>query len=337
MNRRSFIAGTSGLLATTALLPAAHAQSLTKIRIVQSTYGFLYMPAMVAQEAGLFAKHGLDAEFVVNLGGTEALAAALSGDADIVTEASSSAMRSRERGTEALIFGCSCTRYASNVVISNKLAAAKNITADSTIEEKIEALRGSRMAVIGLGSGTHQLLLYLLNRGGLKPDTDLEIMGIQQVSGVLASFQQGRIDGFVASSPNSDLAVQDYDGMMLFNMGNGAIPELDDYPYISFIARESWLDKNPETVAKFTAAINASLAALHDPAQADGLRDAIHAKYHEKMAKPLFDQVWTSMTGAWPDTMAVTPEMGQKALDFLNLVSAEPYPEALLNTAYRYE
>lgn len=336
MKRRTFLAGTTGLLAATALPLPSFAQSLTKVKIVQSTYGFLFVPAMVAQEMGIFAANGLEAEFTVNLGGTEALAAALSGNVDIAVEASSSAMRSRERGTNAKIFGCSCTRYASNVVLSKALAEKKGITEASTVEQKIEALRGARIAVIGLGSGTHQLLLFLLERGGLKPDQDLEILGIQQISGVLASFQQGRIDGFVASSPNSDIAVKDYKGMMLFNMSEGAIPELNDYPYISYITRDTWLKNNPETAAKFTKSIDEALVAIHDPQQADKIRDAIHAKYHDKTDKALFDGVWSSMSQAWPQNSKVTREMGQKALGFLNKVSTEPYPESLLDTAFQY-
>ncbi|SFU11581.1 ABC transporter substrate-binding protein [Mesorhizobium sp. YR577] len=336
MNRRKFLVGTSGLLATTVLPLPSFAQAATKIKIVQSTYGFLFVPAMVAQEMSFFAQNGLDAEFTVNLGGTEALAAALSGDVDIAVEASSSAMRSRERGTEAKIFGCSCTRYASNVVISKALAEKKGIDEKSSVEHKIEALRGARIAVIGLGSGTHQLLLYLLGRGGLNPDRDLEILGIGQVSGVLASFEQGRIDGFVASSPNSDLAVLNYNGMMLFNMSEGSIPELNDYPYISYITRESWLKENPETAAKFRKAIDASLVAIHDPQQADKIRDVIHAKYHEKTDKALFDTVWSAMSQAWPQDSRITREMGEKALGFLNKVSPEPFPTTLLDSAFHY-
>lgn len=43
---------------------------------------------------------------------------------------------------------------------------------------------------------------------------------------ILAAFSQGRIDGFVLSSPTSDMALLKYNGVLLIDMSRGEFEEL---------------------------------------------------------------------------------------------------------------
>lgn len=337
MRRRTFLTTSTGfVIATTLSAPRLARAKTDSIRLVQSNYGFLFVPAMAAAEMGHFKKNGLEAEFIVNLGGSEALAATLSGDADINVGAANSALRSRQRGTDAKIFGTSAARYASNLVISTDMARKKGVDRSSPLDARIEALRGSRIAVIGLGSGTHQLMLYLAKRGKLNPDSDLEIMGIGQTSAVLTAFQQGRIDGFIASSPSGEQAVANYEGTMLINTAGGDIPELNDYPYVTYISTDSWLEKNRDVVTRFQSSIDAALLELHDPATSNKVRDLLYNRYHDKTERGIFDSAWATTLAAWPKTSGVTRPMAQRALDFLNQFSDQPYPADLLDTGFVY-
>lgn len=336
MRRRSFLIGTGGLVATSALPIPALGQSADRIRLVQSNYGFNFVPVMTALERGHFAANGIEAEFIVNLGGAEALAATLSGDAEINVGATSSALRARAQGTDAKIFGTSMGSYSGNLTVTAAFAESRGVTAQSTMEEKLEALRGSTIAVIGLGSGTHQLMLYLAQEAGLNPDTDLQIMGIGQTSAVITAFEQGRIDGFIASSPSGETAIANNGGEILINTSAGDIPELTNFAYVTYIAKEEWLNANPDLVGRFTTAVDAALAELHAPETADEVRDLIYERYHDQTDRALFDGAWETTKPAWPGQSAVSRQSAENAMAFLNRFSADPYPEELLDTAFVY-
>src|SRR5687768_5164724 len=110
------------LTALLAAFVASPALAKDRIRFVQSSWGLLFVPAMVADALGFFEQENVQAEFVTNLGGAEALAAVVGGNAEVYVGAPSTAMRSREKGTDVVVYAPSMTQYASNVVISKKWA-----------------------------------------------------------------------------------------------------------------------------------------------------------------------------------------------------------------------
>ncbi len=335
MNRRHILAAA----AAAAVLPGPGLQAApadSPVRFVQSDWGFLFVPAGAAHELGYFRDEGIASEFIVNLGGAEALAAVLGGNAEVNVGAASTALRARQRGTDATVFGASIMRYASNIVVSGEWAKKAGVTADSPEAAKLAALKGARFAVIGLGSGTHQLTLYLAKRAGLDPARDMTIVSIPNASALLAALQQGRIDGFAASSPLSDQAVHEQGASMLFRMTTGAIPELDDFLFVGLIARESWLAANPQTASKVVRAIDRALAAIHDPVTADTVRDSFHAAHHAKFDKALFDEIWAATLQAWPKTVAVTPANARKVIAFLNEFGGTDFSQDLVQTGFDY-
>jgi NitT/TauT family transport system substrate-binding protein len=333
MKRRTMMAAS---LATAFAPHIVRAQAPTRVRFVQSDWGLIFAPAVAALELGYFKDAGIAAEFTVGLGGAEALAAVIGGNAEVNAGAASSALRARQQGTDATVFGASTTRYASNVVISADWAKKMGVTEGSPSPAKLAALKGIRIAVIGLGSGTHQLALYLAKRAGLDPARDMTIVSITNYSALMAALQQGRIDAFVSSSPTSDQAKQELGATLLFQMTLGPIPELDHFLFVSFIARESWLKQNHDTVTKVTKAIDRALVTLHDPKATLTLRDAYHTKYFPKLDKPMFDTVWETMRPAWPTTVTITQDDARKVVTFLNEFGGTNFSDTLVTDGFDY-
>ena len=324
-------------VAAAALAPAPRAAAADKVRFVQSSWGFLFVPAMVAKELGHFGEQGVEAEFTIGLGGAEALAAAVAGNAEIYVGAPSSALRSREKGTDAIVFGASITQYASNVVVSKERAAQFGVTEASPFEDKLKVLKGGNFGVVGFGSGTHQLLLFLARKAGLDAARDMTFVNVTTGEAALAAFGRRRIDGFSFSSPTSDIAVRDHDGIMLFHTTKGEVKDLDGFLYIGLIAREAWLKEKPDLARRVLKGVQAALDDLNDPQRTQTARDAIHAKYHPKVEKAFFDQLWADTIPAWPRTVAVTPEMATRVVDFLNQFSTTPYDTKLARTGFDFE
>lgn len=337
MQRRTLLGITAGVAAAAATgMKARPALAADRVRITQSSWGFLFVPGMVAHELGHFAANNIAAEFTANLGGAEALAAVVAGNAEVYLGALSSSLRARERGTDATIFGASITQYASNVVVTKEWAERHRITASSTFEQKVAALRGARMAVLGIGSGTHQLTQFLAKKGGFDAARDMTIVNIPSASAMLAAFSQRRIDGFSVSSPTSDQGVREHNGVMLFHTTKGEIRELDGFLYVGFIGREAWIKQNPDLARRFLRAIQAALTDLNDPQRTLRARDVIHAKYHSRVDKAFFDQLWADAIPSWPRSVAVTRGMAEKVLAFLNEFSTQPYDASLIDRGFDF-
>ncbi len=316
------------LLAALALVAAStgSAAAADKVRFVQSSWGFLFVPAMVADALGIFEQEGVQAEFTTNLGGAEALAAVIGGNADIYIGAPSTAMRSREKGTDVVVFAPSMTQYASNVVVSKNWAEQKGLTPASTYEQRLQALRGATIGVVGIGSGTHQLVMFLAKQAGLNHERDLTVNNLVNAQTQLAALQQGRSDGFVFSSPTSDLAVKQQGAFMLFYTTGGEVKPLDGFLYIGFIARQPWLEKNPDLAVRILRGVQKSLDVLHDPEATKKARDVIHAKYHPNVDKALWDEVWANTLPAFPKTVMVDETMMKRVQAFVNEFEKKPLP-----------
>lgn len=309
----------------------AEAQNRT-VRIAPSTTGMLYVPLYVADVMGYFEEENLDIE-IQTMKSSAIMAAVIGGDMDIYPGTPAAALRAVSAGTDIRVFSAIVTQYASNVVLSGAKARELGIDENSTVEERVAALKGLTIGVTGAGSGTHQLALYLLQQGGMNPDSDATIVFVGGSREVLAAFQRDRIDAFILSNPTSDTAVRDHDGFLLFNMASGQVEELQGYPYITLIARGEWLAEDPDRSVSFLRALGKALAAIKDPSMADDVRNKVYEAYLDRFDRELFDTAWANMEPAYPETPELTREMLLKAINYLNAFSDQKYDPDLADKA----
>ncbi len=290
------------VLAITALqAPVTHAA--TKLVIAQSSEGFLYAPVYVARAKGFFAEEGIEPEIIVLKGGGSAvITAVISGDVQIAVGQPANVIKAREKGAPLKAFASLIRQFASNVVIKEEIAKKAGLTEKSTIVERGRALKGLRMGITSAGSGSDMIVRALAKDAGLDPDRDLTITPIGQ-SGMLPAFRAGRIDGLCLSSPTSDIAVLRYGGYMLVNLSSGEYPPLEGYSYMSLIAREDWLEKNPQLAIGVTRAIARAekLIAEHPDEAKEALRS-----FFGKNDPDVFEAAFANNILAYPATPRIT-------------------------------
>lgn len=237
----------------------------------------LYAPVYVADTMGFFKQQGLESEIVhFKAGGSAALAAVLGGNVDIYVGAASSALRAVDKGTDAVVIASLMTQFSINAVIRGDIAKERGLTPASTEAERLKALKGLRIGVSGAGSGTHQIMQYMLARAGLNPERDATIAFLGGGSDVLAAFLAKRIDAAAFSNPASDLAVQKHGGFLLIDGAAGQLEELNGFLYVTLITSRRWLAKNPEKAVRTVRAFQQALDTMHDPVEGPKARDAIH-------------------------------------------------------------
>lgn len=218
---------------------------------------------LVDDEKGFFKAKGLELRYVPGAGGGDALRNLLTGQADIAFTDPGSFFSALEKGEKLrAIYDI----YPQNVfnVVSLK---SSNIS-------KPADLKGKKIGVYSLSSGTRQNLLVLLHQAGLR-ESDVTIV----VTGLLnfAPLMQGQVDATAAT--DTGLLVGRQKGLADVN-----VMEVKDYLNVSsdmFVVREETYQQKKPLLRKFLAAYRDSAAWMirqPDEAAALAVKYAIDGK-----------------------------------------------------------
>lgn len=155
------------------------AQEFKKIKIGYPAIAYNQIHIWVAKDAGLFKKHGLDAEIVFFRGGQMATQALVAGDPPIVNIGT--VVQAGLQGHDVVLIASSENAYNYSIV------ARPGIT-------KIEQLKGKRLGVSGFGSASHNASLILFKKFNLEPNKDVALTVAGPTSDRLSAVEGGRID-----------------------------------------------------------------------------------------------------------------------------------------------
>ncbi|MGZ8522597.1 MAG: ABC transporter substrate-binding protein, partial [Candidatus Binatia bacterium] len=150
-----------------------------KLRIsysaVNATQAFLW----VAQDRGIFAKHGLEGELLYINSGTMNIAALLGGSVQIAGGGPVS-IEARLRGIKLTILGNPLPWLASNLVVHPDI-------------KSIPDMAGKLAGISRFGSSTDQGFRYLFRKNGLNVDRDLKMLQMGGDASRVAALKSGTI------------------------------------------------------------------------------------------------------------------------------------------------
>ncbi|RDJ20633.1 ABC transporter substrate-binding protein [Bosea caraganae] len=263
-----------------ALLFGLPAQAQQKVVFAFGSDGFLFLPYYVAVGAGYFEREGIKPELVVLNGGPLAMAAILSGDADVMGSGIHLNIEAQMRKQDVKAFAALVTHVPSQLIIQGDIAKKAGITEQTPIAERLKLLKGLRIGITGVGSSTDKFLRSMLNFVKIDPERDVTIVPMGTAAPLLAAFSQKRIDAYVFSSPTAETGRLKFGGATLVNLGSGEFEPLKDFLYNCLTARADWLKKNAETTRKIVRATTSALELIQkDPEAA------------QKAALPFFDKL----------------------------------------------
>ena len=273
-----------------------------KLRIsysaVNATQAFLW----VAQERGIFAKHGLEGELLYINSGTMNIAALLGGSVQIAGGGPVS-IEARLRGIKLTILGNPLPWLASNLVVHPDIKG-------------IPDLPGKLAGISRFGSSTDQGFRYLFRKNGLNVDRDLKMLQMGGDSSRVAALKTGTIQyTFLGAAATDNARALGF--RVLATAQQMAIP----FPWTSVVVEETWLNKNRELAYRYMKCSTEAIVALKRN-RADSER--IISKYMKindpKLAATEFDFVASLM----PDY--ITPTLEGTKLILENF--GKEYPDA---------
>lgn len=246
--RRACLAAGLGLLGSTltawpgAAALASDAPPLGKLRLAGWSKPITEITNLLAEpKKGFFQAEGLALHYLPGAGGGDAIRNLLSGQADVAFTDPGSFFMALDKGEDLIAI---YDIYPQNVfnVVALKSAGIRG-PAD---------LKGKKIGVYSLASGTRQNLLVMLHQVGLK-ESDVQIV----VTGLLnfAPLMQGQVDATAAT--DTGLAVGQRKGL-----GEVDVLPVSDYLNMSsdlFVVRRSLLQEQPALLQAFVRAYRASM------------------------------------------------------------------------------
>lgn len=236
MNRRRFL-GTAVALVATATGWVRRGAAANKVRMACWSQPISEQANIfAAQEFGWFKEAGVDFEFVSGAGGGEALKHVLAGNADFAFTNVEPVLFGVEQGAQVRgVYNI----YPKNVfnVVSLK---SKNIT-------RPQDLKGKRIGVYSMASGTRHNLLVILHSMGLR-ESDVEVVA----TGVLnfGPLMEGQVDATAATDTGLWAAQQK-------GLGEVNVIWAKDYldtPTDVFVVRTETAQRQPDFVKRFLLA-----------------------------------------------------------------------------------
>ncbi len=277
-----------------------------KIRLCEVTHSIFYAPQYVALALGFFEEEGLAVELSNGQGADAVMAAVLSGNIDIGFAGPEASIYVYNEGKED---------YTQVFAQVTQRDGAFLLARQPDEAFSWEKLRGKTLLPGRKGGVPYMALEYVLRKNGIDPAKDTLLDHSVQYSMMTAAFTGGTGDYVTAFEPTASMLEQEGKGYIVASVGAAA----GEIPYTAYFAKKSYLEKNRETVQKFTNALyrGQRWVATHTAAEiAATVQDSF-----PDTAPALLEKAIESYRAI--DAWCATPEMSAESFDRLQQVMTE--------------
>ncbi len=291
------------------------ASAPTEIRVVYSSFSGSSVPVWIAQERGLFTRHGLKANVIFATGRrpTQALVA---GEVQFISTAASASIPAAVAGADVVI-----------------LAGASNVSPLEIFSKpdikRPEQLRGKRLGITTFGSSTDTAARFALPKWGLRSGTDVVLLQLGGVPEVLAALGSGAIDAGILSDPTT-IAARKAGFHRLASLRELGL----NVQHAAIVARRSYIRANPDVTERFLRAYSEAILYFH--AHREGTLEVM-GKYLRRMDRE-------SIAESYDNHLTIIPKQPYPTLEGIQFIldefakedprAKQVKPEALIEKSF---
>jgi NitT/TauT family transport system substrate-binding protein len=174
-------------------LIAAPARAQDKVRIGLSSVSATSGSIWVAEERGLFKKHGIDAEVIIIGGGAARVVSSLiSGEIQFSVGGGDAVIRADLRGADGVLVASPMKTGLQRLMVRPDIRSLAD-------------LKGKTIAVTRFGSASHWVLQLFLRKWGMRVD-EIKMLQLGSSPAMFASLENNVVDGAVFTIPTFFLA-----------------------------------------------------------------------------------------------------------------------------------
>ncbi|WP_330375402.1 ABC transporter substrate-binding protein [Inediibacterium massiliense] len=299
-------------------------KALTKVRVAEVTHSVFYAPQYVAITEGFFKEEGLDIELINGQGADKTMTALLSDQVDIGFMGPEASVYVYNQGKED---------YAVNFAQLTQRDGSFLVAREPMPNFKFEDVEG-RTIIGGRKGGMPEMTLeYVLKKNNVYPQENVNVRTDIQFAVMAGAFTGGEGDFVTLFEPVASSLEKEKAGYIVASIGEAA----GYLPYTCYSAKKSFIEKNPETIQKFTNAIYKGMKWVesHSPEE---IAKSVASQFPDadleiltKVAKRYKDQ------DTWKPDLILTEEGLNHMMDIIELAGEldqrAPY-DKIVNTGF---
>lgn len=295
-----------------------------KLSVVVSSTSFAWLPLYVADGAGFFKDEKIDVSISNVKDGAVVVTAILSGDADIAGVGGNAVFAARAKNQPVKLLTPMNSEYTSTIFGRKEAFEKKGIGPNSTIQQKVEALKGMKIGVINFNSGQHVVMRFLMQRyGNADLDKVSEVVPVGDAGSTLAAMSRGLVDVTAFSPPVPQKAVVDGYATILLDPIRGDIPETRGMVFTAMAVTEETAKKRAADLGAFVRAIDRANKLVY----ADTAKAGEAARKHlSSMQSELYSAGMAALVPATPKSPEISIQ-GLKAYYELLRIGGEKYAQ----------
>jgi len=236
--------------------------TIRPVRVQVFTGAYSSIPVHVADELGLFQKHGLAVEKLPANSSSAALAAMIGGSMDIVESAADLVLANIDKGTELrYLMSNEGTNYVT-VVVGEHVALPDE---DLGYPAVIANFSGHRIGVNAIGSTIYLAALLMLEDAGLPAD-EVEFVATGSAATTMSAWRSGSVDIQITFAPVPELLDTLDVARTLFVLADAGPDALRFQGlYGGWVTTADFLNERPEQADAFIAAMREAIDWIRDP------------------------------------------------------------------------
>jgi NitT/TauT family transport system substrate-binding protein len=260
---------------------------LTKVTASYSERVGNYTVLLLAQDQGIFAKHGLDVDLQL-IPGSTGMSALLSGQVQIAQIGASEVVSAEASG--------------SDLVMSGNLGAVLPYVFIVTPDiQTIEDLRGKHVGISTVGGSADIATRLSMRHFGLDPDKDITILAMGTLQNRTAGLQNGAIQAAPANPPDS-IVLQRQGFHSLFDISELGFPAAS----ATIVAQRSWVNEHQAAFQAWNDSVVEAIAlAKRNPAVGVPVMKTFLQSEDDELMRETYDYWINKVTKEPP---ALTPD-----------------------------
>ncbi len=217
-------------------------EGMKTVRVAEVTRSVFYTPQYVAIQKGFFKDEGLKVDLKTTAGGDKTMTTLLSDGADIALVGSETSIYVHAQGSDDPVINfAQLTRTDGTFLVSRK--KMDNFSWDQ--------LKGSTFLGQRKGGMPQMVGEFVLKKHGIDPHKDLKLIQNIDYANIANAFASGTGDFVQLFEPTASVFEKEGKGYIVASFGK----ESGNVPYTDYMAKQSYMKENKDTIEKFVRAL----------------------------------------------------------------------------------
>lgn len=218
-----------------------------------------------AEGAGIFEKYDIETE-MIEVDSARGLAATLGGSVDMAITSAVNPLAALEQGQDFYIVAQIGNGFPESVLVESDALEESGLTADSSLEEKMDFLRGKPWGVSSPEGSSVYMARYLFELAGFSQD-DFNMNSLGSSSGTLAALEEDQVVAGSMGSPLPQVAEAEGYASIFIDTTAGEVPEMTNLLTSVVAVTPEFYENNTDLIEDFRDALAEAQALVYEDSE----------------------------------------------------------------------